>query len=60
MGFTPQEMAGIAILSTFPGLIAHISEELRSGVRGRLVPDSIAHYPRDRRDLQADMAAAGW
>src|SRR5262249_20883835 len=28
MGFAPQEMAGIAILSTFPGLIAHISEEL--------------------------------
>jgi citrate synthase len=30
-GYTPQEMAGTAILSTIPGLIAHISEELASG-----------------------------
>jgi citryl-CoA lyase len=60
MGYTPQEMAGIALLSTFPGLIAHISEELASGVRGRLIPDSIAEYPRERRDLSADMNAAGW
>jgi citrate synthase len=60
MGYTPQEMAGLAILSTFPGLIAHISEELNSGVRVRIVPDSIAYYPRERRDLMADLTAAGW
>jgi citryl-CoA lyase len=60
MGYTPQEMAGIAILSTIPGLIAHISEELASGVRGRLVPDGSAHYARDRHDLAKDMEAAGW
>lgn len=60
MGYTPQEMVGIALLSTFPGLIAHISEELASGVRGRLIPDSIAEYTRERRDLSADMNAAGW
>ncbi len=60
MGYTPPEMAGIAILSTFPGLIAHISEELASGVRGRMIPDSIAEYPRERRDLSADMTDAGW
>jgi citrate synthase len=60
MGYTPQEMAGIAILSTFPGLIAHISEEMASGVRNRIVPDSTAEYPRPRHDLRADMAKAGW
>jgi citrate synthase len=60
MGYTPHEMVGIAILSTVPGIIAHISEELNSGVRVRLVPDSIAEYARERRDLATDMAAAGW
>lgn len=60
MGYTPQEMAGIAILSTFPGVIAHISEELQSGVRNRIVPDETAAYARERRDLTADMDAAGW
>jgi citryl-CoA lyase len=60
MGFTPQEMAGIAVLSTFPGLIAHISEELQSGVRVRIVPDKNVDYARDRRDLTADLKRAGW
>jgi citrate synthase len=60
MGYTPQEMAGIAILSTFPGLIAHISEEMASGVRNRIVPDETSYYPRERHDLAADMAKAGW
>ena len=60
MGYTPQEMAGIAILSTIPGVIAHISEELQSGVRNRIVPDATAAYARERRDLTGDMAAAGW
>lgn len=60
MGFAPHEMAGIAILSTFPGLIAHISEELRSGVRNRVIPDQNADYARTRRDLAGDMNAKGW
>jgi len=60
MGYTPPEMAGIAVLSTMPGLIAHISEEMESGVRNRIVPDSIVEYPRERRDLASDMTAAGW
>jgi citrate synthase len=60
MGFTPQEMAGLATLSTFPGLIAHVSEELQSGVRNRIIPDSNVEYTRQRRNLAADMAAAGW
>jgi citrate synthase len=60
MGFTPPEMTGLALLSTFPGLIAHISEELQSGVINRIVPDSHADYARQRRDLDADMASRGW
>lgn len=60
MGFTPQEMAGISILSTFPGLIAHISEELQSGVRNRIIPDQNASYARERHDLAADMKIRGW
>jgi citryl-CoA lyase len=60
MGFSPQEMAGLALLSTFPGLIAHISEELRSGVRNRIIPDSITEYSRARKSLEEDLAAAGW
>jgi citrate synthase len=60
MGFAPQEMAGIAILSTFPGLIAHISEELRSGVRNRIIADQNVNYARARHDLALDMKARGW
>ncbi|TCM74932.1 citryl-CoA lyase [Rhizobium sp. BK068] len=60
MGFTPPEMCGLAILSTVPGLIAHISEELESGVRNRLVPDTHVEYTHERRDLASDLESAGW
>lgn len=60
MGFTPPEMTGLALLSTFPGLIAHISEELQSGAINRIIPDENATYPRERRNLDADCAEAGW
>jgi len=60
MGYTPQEMAGIAVLSTIPGVIAHISEELASSVRVRILPDTVAEHDHARRDLEADMAKAGW
>lgn len=60
MGFTPKEMEGIAVLSTFPGLVAHISEEIRSGAINRIVPDENAHYEVVNRDLVADLATAGW
>jgi citrate synthase len=60
MGFTPAEMTGLALLSTFPGLIAHVSEELQSGVINRIIPDENADYTRNRHDLAADMKAAGW
>jgi citrate synthase len=60
MGFTPAEMTGIALISSMPGVIAHISEELETKTRIRIVPDEIASYPRERRDLEGDLAAAGW
>lgn len=60
MGFTPAEMTGIAILSSVPGVVAHISEELQSQVRIRTVPDEAVEYESQRRDLKADLTAGGW
>ncbi len=60
MGFTPPEMTGLALLSTFPGLIAHVSEELQSGVINRIIPDENADYDRSVHDTAAALAAAGW
>lgn len=60
MGFTPKEMEGLAILSTFPGLIAHISEEIQSGAINRIVSPANAEYVSDRKDLEADLSNAGW
>lgn len=60
LGFAPHEMTGIALISSMPGVIAHISEELRSNVRIRIAPDETVTYARVRRDLEADLAASGW
>lgn len=60
MGFTPAEMTGIALISSMPGVVAHVSEEIRGGTRMRIIPDETAEYPRRRRDLTADLAAKGW
>jgi citryl-CoA lyase len=60
MGFTPAEMTGIAIVSSMPGVIAHISEELQGGVRIRAIPDEAVDYDHLRRDLTADLKNSGW
>jgi len=60
MGFLPHEMTGIALISSLPGVVAHISEEIQTKTRIRIIPDEIARYPRTRRDLDADLRAAGW
>jgi citrate synthase len=61
LGFTPDEMTGLAVLSTLPGVIAHISEELRSGRPIRTVPDDQVDYGQlEPRNLTADRHAAGW
>jgi citryl-CoA lyase len=60
MGFKPSEMTGIAILSTVPGVIAHVSEEIQGNVRIRTVPDEAVAYERRRHDLAADLKNKGW
>lgn len=54
MGFTPAEMTGLAVISTMPGVIAHISEELESKVRIRVIPDEQVDYVRQRRNYAED------
>ena len=60
MGFTPEESTALAILGTLPGVIAHISEEFASRKVQRLIPPATVDYDVPRRDLAADLAAAGW
>jgi len=60
MGFAPHEMTGIAIISSLPGVIAHISEELASGIRIRTLPDSAVDTQVHTADLDLELAAAGW
>ena len=61
LGFTPDEMTGVAVMSTLPGVIAHIAEELASGKRIRTVADDDVDYSAvTARDLAEDRAAAGW
>jgi citryl-CoA lyase len=60
MGFTPPEMTGIAIISSLPGVVAHISEELQSKVRIRIIPQESVEQPDLRLDLGAGLQSAGW
>ncbi|ACC73932.1 citryl-CoA lyase [Paraburkholderia caribensis] len=60
MEFTPAEMTGLALVSTMPGVIAHVSEELKSKVRIRGVADVDAKYSRERKNLEEDLKVAGW
>ena len=61
LGFTPEEGTGIAVLSTLPGVIAHVSEELSNGKPIRVIPrESVDYTARTDGDYARDMAAAGW
>ena len=61
LGFTPEEMTGLAVLSTMPGVVAHLSEELRTGRPIRVVPeDQVDYGDRSERDFAADRREAGW
>jgi citryl-CoA lyase len=61
LGFTPEEMTGLAVLSTLPGVVAHLSEELRTGRPIRVVPaEQVDYADRSERDFAADRKEAGW
>lgn len=59
MGFTPAEMTGLAVISTMPGVVAHVSEELQSKVRIRAISDNEVDYTRERRNFVEDYAKSG-
>ena len=61
LGFTPEEGTGITVLSTLPGVIAHVSEELSAGKPIRIVPrDSAIYEGVTNRDFNVDRVKAGW
>jgi citryl-CoA lyase len=61
LGFTPEEGTGLTVLSTMPGVIAHISEELRARRPIRIIPRDQVTYPDEpARDYARDRDAAGW
>ena len=61
LGFTPEETTGLAVLSTMPGVIAHISEELRTGRPIRVVPEAMVDYGDGaEHDFATDRRSAGW
>jgi citryl-CoA lyase len=60
MGFTPEETTGLAILSTLPGVIAHVTEELREGRPIRTVPEGTADYDMSEKNFNKDWSEAGW
>jgi citryl-CoA lyase len=60
LGFAPAEMNGISLLSSLPGVIAHISEEFASKKRIRIMDPATVDYPTTSLDLDAELASAGW
>jgi citrate synthase len=61
LGFTPAEGTGLAVLSTLPGVIAHVSEELTTGKPIRVVPRELVDYQvAVGRDFLHDRRRAGW
>ena len=61
LGFTPEETTGLAVISTLPGVVAHISEELSGGTPIRIVPDAtVAYDVAEGKDFKTDWEEAGW
>lgn len=60
MGFTPEETTGLAILSTLPGVIAHVAEEFKSARPIRTVPEGTAEYDQTIRNFENDRKDSGW
>ncbi|WP_205862461.1 citryl-CoA lyase [Planosporangium thailandense] len=51
LGFTPEEATALAVIGTLPGVVAHISEELSSGRRIRVLQAKDVDYDVPRREL---------
>ena len=61
MGFSPEEGTGMAILSTIPGLIAHISEELKANKPIRIIqPSQVDYELDDTANLEDALAEKAW
>jgi len=58
--FTPEEMTGLTVISTLPGVIAHITEELATGAKLRGLPARDIRQLDKRRNLKTDLKSAGW
>lgn len=58
LGFTPAEMAGVAALSTLPGIIANVAADLAAGVRIRQVQGQVYTGPAER-DLPPEYLRRG-
>lgn len=59
LGFSPEETTGLAVISTLPGVVAHISEELTSGKPIRIIPDeTVAYDAATRADFATDWKQA--
>lgn len=41
LGYSPMEMAGIAAIAAMPGIVAHVIEEIETGVPLRIVPEAL-------------------
>jgi len=59
LGFTPAEGTGLAIVSTLPGVIAHVSEEFAARKPIRIINPDDVEYAVQERDLPEDWEYAG-
>lgn len=58
MGFTPDEITVLAMLSYLPGIAAHVLEEINEGVPLRIIPPTTSVYDGPpRRSLDVNGAA---
>lgn len=60
LGFTPDETTGVITISTLPGVVAHVSEELRTGRPIRIIDPTQVDYQVEEQDFAADRKEAGW
>jgi citryl-CoA lyase len=54
LGYTAHESTGISIISTLPGVVAHVSEEFRARKPIRVIDPEAVDYDTTSRDLPTD------